>query len=197
MDSNAPAQPQPPSGNQPVSGGSPELWAGGALMAAVLVSLFLGGKDVYQHKAELRPLVRGDAAPAFTLPDPTSDQTVSLGQFRGKVVLVDFWATWCPPCMREIPELSALHAELAGRGFTVLGVNREPENLPAVRRFLAEKQVPFPVGVDNSGVADRYRIISLPTTVLIDRQGRVVNQFLGYTEPTRMRQAVLAALDQP
>ena len=122
---------------------------------------------------------------------------VDLQSLRGKVVLVDFWATWCPPCLREMPELAALHRDLSPRGFTVVGVNREPEDIAKVRAFVTEKAFPFPVVVDTDNVGERYRLVSLPMTVLIGRDGTVVRQFMGYTDPAIMRTAVEAALAAP
>lgn len=177
---------------------SPELWAGAGLCVLLAILLGLGALDVVRNQADLRPLAPGDPAPDFTLPAVSpSDARLALSSLRGQVVLVDFWATWCPPCLRELPELADLHNALHDRGFTVLAVNREPEDIPAVKRFVAQRALPFPVVVDVDNVGERYRLVSLPMTVLLDRQGNVIRQFMGYTQPTVMRAAVEAALATP
>lgn len=172
-----------------------ELFAGLGLLGLVVIALVLGAVDVARNVNEIKPLVVGDVAPQFALRSPDG-ATVSLEQFRGKVVLLDFWATWCPPCMREMPELNALHNELNAKGFSVVGINREPEDVPKVREFLASKNITFPVGIDANGTGERYRILSLPTTVLVSREGKVERIFLGYTQPDVMRSAVMAALER-
>ncbi|MEW5852832.1 MAG: TlpA disulfide reductase family protein [Myxococcota bacterium] len=172
-----------------------EMIAGGVFASVLAVALGLGVLDVVRNKADLAPISEGDPAPMFSLPTPDKTARLGLENLKGQVVLVDFWATWCGPCLRELPELSELHKELSPRGFTVLGVNREPEDPARVQQFLKDKPMPFPVVIDSEGVGERYRILSLPMGVLISRDGRVLRQFFGYTEPQVMRQAVLQALD--
>lgn len=173
---------------------SRDLVAGGGLTILLGVSLALAASEVVQHLDELGPLQAGDAAPLWNLPNATSEGTLGLEDLRGKVVLMDFWATWCPPCVREMPELAKLHRDLEGRGFTVVGVNREPDDLSAVKAFIQKNELPFPVVVDVHNVGEKYRLMSLPMTVLLDRKGNIVRLFMGYTSPDTVRSAVLAAL---
>lgn len=195
MSSSAEGGPQASS-----SPGSPRAWplpevlAGGALVLVLLAMVVLATRDVMDKRAGIRPLAKGDAAPGWELPVLGTNNRLSMDALRGQVVLVDFWATWCPPCKRELPELAALHQEFKDRGFTVVGINREPEAPETVMAFLREHPVPFPVVVDTIGVGERYRILSMPTSIIVDRQGRVVQQFLGYTPPETMREAVMKAL---
>lgn len=184
---------QPPS-DAPTNATRAELVAGSLLVTLLALTLGLGAMDAWKKKEDLRPLQSGMPAPQFTLPTPDGHGTVALASFKGRVVLLDFWATWCPPCMREMPELAKLHTELEPRGFTVVGVNREPEDPARVNNFLGKHGILFPVGVDNAGVGESFRVMNLPTTVLIGRDGNVIRQFLGYTAPDVMRAAVLEAL---
>lgn len=172
-----------------------ELYAGVGLLALLAVTLALGAFDVVKKAPDLRPLRVGDDAPAFSLSSPSGGQKVALDQFRGQVVLLDFWATWCPPCMREMPELNALHGELQSRGFSVVGINREPEDVRKVSEFVAKQGISFPIAVDTDGTGERYRVLSLPTTVLVGRNGKVLQMFMGYTDAAVMKSAALAALD--
>lgn len=120
------------------------------------------------------------SAPAFTLKD-IDGKTRSLSEFKGKVVMLNFWATWCPPCRREIPSMEAVYQQLKSRDFVVLAVNEwEPEDM--VFAFLGQLAVmpSFPILFDTAGkAAEQYKVKGLPTTVIIDRQGRVVYRAVG------------------
>lgn len=120
------------------------------------------------------------SAPGFTLRD-MDGKTRSLSEFKGKVVMLNFWATWCPPCRREIPSMEAVYQQLKTRDFVVLAVNEwEPEDM--VFAFLGQLPVMpnFPILFDATGkVAEQYKVKGLPTTVIIDQQGRVVYRAVG------------------
>jgi peroxiredoxin len=140
------------------------------------------------------PAVSRAAAPAArkAMPDlhlPTLDgQNWSLPDHRGNVVLLNFWASWCPPCREETPGLIRVAEAFRGKGLEVAGVSLD-ENLDAVRRFSHEYRVSYPLLLpkDNSLASG---IESLPTTFLIDRQGRVANVFVGAVSERTLRQAV-------
>jgi peroxiredoxin len=113
-------------------------------------------------------------AEPFELPGAAGGR-VSLGDHAGEVVLLNFWATWCPPCREELPALQALHASLASEGLTILAVSVDGGSADAVARFAAERGLAFPVLHDPSEeVARRYGVLAYPTSVVIDRAGRVV-----------------------
>jgi thiol-disulfide isomerase/thioredoxin len=119
-------------------------------------------------------------APDFTLPD-MNDKSHTLREYRGKVVLLNFWATWCPPCRREMPSMEALYQALQNKSFVVLAVN-EWENADLVFPWIGQlSRFPgFPILFDTDGaVAERYSVQGLPTTVIIDRQGRIVYRAVG------------------
>lgn len=117
-------------------------------------------------------------APEIRLPD-LSGRSVSLSDFKGKVVLLDFWATWCQPCIEELPELKALHAAFSARGFTVLGVSLDALGAQGVGPFVRENQVPYPVLLTGGTPPSSYPLMGLPTAFLIDRQGRLARRYLG------------------
>lgn len=109
-------------------------------------------------------------APGFTLQSRDA-RTVSLDEFSGNVVMINFWATWCGPCRQEMPHLEALHQRYEGLGFTLLGVNVEDDPMGA-EKWLEETPVSFPILFDpKNQVSELYDVIAMPTTVLVDRQG--------------------------
>lgn len=112
-------------------------------------------------------------APDFALTDQ-SGRTVRLSDMRGKVVLLNFWATWCTPCAHEIPWFVEFQQANASRGFAVLGVSMDEAGWAAVKPFIEAKKVNYPVVIGNERVAGLYGgLLSLPLTVIIDRAGRI------------------------
>lgn len=116
----------------------------------------------------------GEAAPNFQLRD-LNGQLVSLSDLRGKVVLLNFWATWCDPCKDEMPRIVAAFHHYREAGLQVLAVNlTDQESLGDVRKFVDVYHVPFPVALDRKGkVRRRYALRGVPTSVFIDGQGLV------------------------
>jgi thiol-disulfide isomerase/thioredoxin len=112
----------------------------------------------------------GESAPDFTLVDLEGNQ-VSLSDFRGKTVFINFWATWCPPCRAEMPEIEAVYQEYKDKGVVVIGVDiLEPEDV--VRQFVEQGGYSWTFVLDISGeVAANYRITAIPTSFFIDREG--------------------------
>ena len=112
----------------------------------------------------------GESAPDFTLVDLEGNQ-VSLSDFRGKTVFVNFWATWCPPCRAEMPEIEAVYQEYKDKGVVVIGVDiLEPEDV--VRQFVEQGGYSWIFALDTSGeVAANYEITAIPTSFFIDREG--------------------------
>jgi len=120
----------------------------------------------------------GAPAPDFTLPD-LAGESVTLSQYRGKVVFLNFWASWCPPCRAEMPSMERLYEVYAGDDFVLLAVNIE-QDAAAVRDFLRKNPHTFPVLLDLETTAQRlYGVDRFPETFLIDRQGRVVERYIG------------------
>jgi len=124
-------------------------------------------------------------APDFTLKD-IHGKALSLSSLRGKVVLINFWATWCPPCKAEMPSMNKIYHEMRAQGFEVIAVSTD-NSLSTVKDFLARNRLDFPVLFDeNKAVSRQYRVFSMPTTFLIDRNGMIVEKFYGeedWTDP--------------
>lgn len=120
-----------------------------------------------------------EPAPDFTLKS-ASGVNLKLSEFRGEVVLINFWASWCGPCRQEMPLLSELHLQYRDLGFTVLGVNVEEDTRKA-RKLLADAPVSFPVLFDSDSVVSReYDVVAMPSTMLVDRNGKLRYLHKGY-----------------
>ena len=118
-------------------------------------------------------------APAFSLQTVAGDR-ISLTAYRGKVVLVNFWGTWCEPCKRELPALQAANERLGAKGLAIIGVNlTDDEKLQGVsedgiRQFVAQYNLTYPIALDREGsVTNAFRVFPLPTSFFIDAQGQI------------------------
>jgi peroxiredoxin len=139
---------------------------------ALLACLFATGCNTGS-----RPQHVGSAAKDFSLQD--SDRKVNLNQFRGQVLVLNFWATWCPPCVEELPSLMNMQDRLRGRGVVVLGVSIDVDQA-AYHRFLKERNVNFLTVLDpEQKVAGMYGTSGWPETYVIDRQGVLRRKFIG------------------
>lgn len=122
---------------------------------------------------------RRKAAPNFTLADVNATP-VKLSDYKGKVVLLNFWATWCGPCKIEIPWFIEFEKTYKDRGFTTVGISMDDDGWKAVKPFMTQKAINYPVMIGSDHVSELYGgIDSLPTTFLIDREGRIVSRHLG------------------
>lgn len=158
--------------------------------------------DVASERATLRPTLPGDRLPSMPLPwlrspEGEAARRFDAADYSGKVLVLDFWASWCAPCRRSMPELDALQKELADEGLVVVGVNREPRDRPAALAALEELGVSFPSAVDSRGFGERLGLTSLPTSYVVDRKGVLRHLHLGYTDVARIRVEVEALLDEP
>jgi len=142
---------------------------------------------------------RAAKATDFSLPD-VEGQRVNLGDLldRGPVLL-DFWATWCKPCVKSMPKMVKLHESYRERGLTVLGVNVDgPRSQAKVRPFLQTRGITFPVVVDADGaVSRRFHVRAIPTTVLIGPDSEIVYSQVGAGDQTRLLKAIEALLPEP
>jgi peroxiredoxin len=118
-------------------------------------------------------------APAFTLA-ARGGQEVSLTQYKGQVVMINFWASWCGPCRQEMPLLESIYKKYNRMGFTLLGVNVEPDS-QAANEWLKQTPVSFPILYDkDSRVSKLYDVAGMPSTVIIDRSGKLRMLHRGY-----------------
>ena len=163
-------------------------------LAAILGGLFALDRAV---SSELGPLDDqtpsiGELAPQFELRDAAST-VVQLGEFRGRVVWINFWATWCGPCRRELPDIARLAAEFDAGDLVVLAVNQE-QSATVARDYWEELGLDLPLLLDSSGeVADQYRLRGLPNSFFIDREGVLQSFQLGFLVEEQMRDRLAAA----
>ena len=124
----------------------------------------------------------GDMAPNFKLRNIETGKGETLRKYRGKVVYLDFWASWCGPCRTSLPLLNKLRAELKRKGFEVIAVNLD-ENLDDAKKFLKRFPVDYPVLLDPKGrLPKKYDLPGMPTSYLIDRKGRIQKIHVGFKE---------------
>ena len=155
-------------------------------------------KPVASGDAGNKPRARGAAAPAATTSTGTDvgaampeysamgldGSKFELASKRDKVVLLNLWATWCPPCRAELPELQSLHTKYAARGFEVIGVSVDESGVETVRNFVTEQKLTYPIVLDPEGkLANILQTSSLPTSVLLDRDGKIIWKSFTMIEP--------------
>ena len=134
-------------------------------------------------------LALGEAAPPLALAD-LEGRPLALQSLRGRVVLVNFWATWCAPCLEEIPELTEAWREQRGRCLEILGVAEESGSPAEVAEFARRHAIPYPLVLDRDGkAAADWRVPGYPRSYLVDREGRVQRVFDGALSRRRLEEA--------
>lgn len=145
--------------------------------------------------APAKPLFGLRKAPDFALETVFDRAIVRLSDFVGRVVLINFWATWCPPCMAEIPDLVSVFEDLGPKGFEIIGISIDEQGPDGVRRFLAVHQVPYTMVMQDGRVKGRYGgIRAIPMSFLVNRKGEIVETFRGALTRQAIENAVKALL---
>jgi peroxiredoxin len=175
------------------------MWLGFVVVLALAVGIAImefrargtsaiGGFTVANYRA--RAETENRRAPQFELPSLAGNSRLSLRIFSGHPVVLNFWASWCPPCRREAPGLEWTWEHYHSEGIQFLGVD-ERDNGPAGRAFTREFHVTYPSAEDPAGsLADDYKLVGMPTTFIIDRNGVIRYRFLGYLERDVLQAAV-------
>ncbi len=150
-----------------------------AQLALITGGLLVTAGSVVPVEAVASTVKVSEAAPDFTL-KTLAGSNLRLEEYRGQVVLINFWASWCGPCRQEMPILDRLHQRYEDTGFAVWGINVEGEAEPA-QKLVDKTKVTFPVLIDaGQAVSELYELEAMPSTVVVDRDGRVRYVHRGY-----------------
>jgi len=154
-------------------------------LSGLLVLLFAaaaGGKDI-------------ESMPAFSLPSALDGKMVESSDFAGKVLLITFFATWCPPCRQEIPTLNGLQKDLGPRGFSVIGLSVDEKGPKVVVKMIEKDKVNYPVLMAKGRTAKDFGgVTGIPTSFLVDREGKIVRRYPGYVPRKVLEKDILAIL---
>jgi peroxiredoxin len=170
--------------------------------AAVVVAILLSfaGCSKSGGSAEPKNLTSKNerkAAPGFLLKD-ANGATVNLADYKGKVVLVNFWATWCGPCKVEIPWFIEFQQQYKDRDFTVLGVSMDDDGWKSVTPYVSEHKINYPIVIGNDQVSQLYGgVDSLPTSFIVDRSGRIAATHVGLVDRSDYQNEILKLLEDP
>jgi peroxiredoxin len=141
------------------------------IIASVLLLVMIAG-------CTRRSAEKGAAAGDFSLQD-MNGKIVTLSEFKGKVVLLEFWATWCPPCRASVPGLEKLHKEYRDKGLVVLAISLDQGDWATVRSFVSEYGITYTVLKGTDEVQTQYQVRTIPMTIILDREGKISKRYLG------------------
>lgn len=145
-------------------------------------------------RATTTPMQRSQAAPDFSVEDASSGD-IRLSDYKGKVVLLNFWATWCPPCRAEIPWFEEFQRAYADQGFVVIGISMDEDGWKAVRPYMEASKINYRVAIGDAALAQKYGgLESLPETLLIDRDGSIAARHVGIVSKTDYESEILHLL---
>jgi thiol-disulfide isomerase/thioredoxin len=182
-------------------------------VVAVIAATYLADRATRQPRKGVVSLAAGNSAgkpgpaakpaPEITLKD-LDGKDLSLSQYKGKVVLVNFWATWCEPCQVEIPWLIEMQQKYAAKGFTVLGIAMDEEGAKVVTPWVGKErfevngtksQMNYPIVIGNDAAADKFGgLLGYPTSVLITREGKIVKRITGLISPEEISKSIESQL---
>ncbi|MGH7673231.1 MAG: TlpA disulfide reductase family protein [Gemmatimonadales bacterium] len=157
-----------------------EQWT---LIAGVVMTAVFGTALAIRLRPQIAPLGVGSEAPGFHATDLRTRRPVTLADYRGKVVLLNVWATWCLPCRVEMPSMQRLHGKLAGTDFRILAVSIDQEGADKIMAFVQELGLTFDILHDPAGaIQGIYQTTGVPESFVIDRDGVIVKKVIGAAE---------------
>lgn len=167
----------------------------GSVCATVLAIVAVVASASALTRADLTAANARKAAPDFTLTDANGVK-VQLSQYNGRVVLLDFWATWCHGCKTEIPWYMEFEDKYKNRGLAVIGVSMDADGWKSVKPFMAEEKMNYPVVIGSDGLAGRYGVTNMPVTLLIDRNGKIADSHTGVVDKAAWEQEIQDLLSE-
>jgi thiol-disulfide isomerase/thioredoxin len=156
-----------------------------AAISVIVSALLFGCTTRSEHS--------GSAARDFKL-QALNGSSVRLSDFRGKPVLIDFWATWCPPCRAAIPGIEKLHKTYSGRGLVVLGIATDEGEWDPVKSFVSSYGMSYTVLKATEDVLSEYQVRTIPMLVLLDKEGKIVKRYLGFGAEDEIEKDIKAVL---
>lgn len=155
---------------------------GSILILTVLAVLIWGIRRTYFSGAVNQESVSFTHAPDFLIYD-LENRPIRLSDFKGKLLLLNFWATWCPPCVEEIPHLEKLFQNYSKRGLVVLGISLDEVDNITVQTFVKKNEMTYPVAMSQKKLEKDFGgIRAIPTSFLIDRNGKIIKKWVGYRD---------------
>ncbi|MEW6594422.1 MAG: TlpA disulfide reductase family protein [Thermodesulfobacteriota bacterium] len=152
-----------------------------------LIALFLLAVTLLAGTA-----VAATPMPRFVLPSVTDGRALDSNTLKGKVLLINFWATWCPPCRKEIPSLIELQNKYGAKGFSVIGISTDQGGSSLVAKFAQKMNINYPVVLSDSDTPRNFgNILGIPTTFLVDRSGNVRKRYDGYVDHETLERDLL------
>lgn len=162
------------------------------LSSAIITMLFIAFSLAPAGRAEAKAPA---TMPAFTLPSATDDAVIDSSQQVGKVLLINFWATWCGPCREEIPSLIKLRSEYQHEGFEIIGISLDESGRAAISKFAKKVSINYPIAMGTPKVARAFGgIIGIPQSFLVDRHGNIVKSYAGMIELDALEKDITSLL---
>ena len=156
------------------------------LAAVVVATAIMAGCTDRGGKSDAR-------AADFSLQD-LGGKNVKLSDYKGKVVLLDFWATWCPPCRASIPGLEKIHKAYKDRGLVILAVSLDEGGWDEVKSFIADSGITYTVLKGTDDVSEQYQVRSIPMILILDKEGRITKRYLGFGNEEDLEKDIKAVL---
>jgi cytochrome c biogenesis protein CcmG/thiol:disulfide interchange protein DsbE len=159
------------------------------ILAAALPLILFAADTAPGVRATIQPAAQRKSAPEFALMDPAG-KSVKLADYRGKIVLLNFWATWCGGCKEEMPWYSQFEKTYGAQGFAVVGVSLDEDGWGIVKPFLAKTPIPYRIVLGTAATGKIYNVDAMPVSYLIDRQGRIAVSYTGLVDRANIEQNI-------